>query len=133
MNTDMYPERYQYTREHEWVNTEGAIAVIGITDHAQKQLGDVVFVELPKVGIILHAKLSFGTVESVKSVSDIYAPVGGEVTEVNESLIDAPEVLNQDPHGEGWLVKIRMSDKNELRDLMTAEEYIGYVTAETES
>ena len=129
----MYPKHYRYTREHEWVNIEGDVAVLGITDHAQEELGDVVFVELPKVGVTLQATLSLGTVESVKAVSDIYTPVGGEVTEINESLIDAPEVLNQDPHGAGWLVKIRMNDKNELRDLMTAEEYIGYVTAETES
>ena len=133
MNNDMYPEDYQYTREHEWVNVKGDEALIGITHHAQDQLGDVVFVELPKVGAALHAALSFGTVESVKAVSDIYAPVGGEVIEVNESLIDAPEVLNQDPHGEGWLIKIRIRDKNELRNLMTAEDYAAYVAAETES
>ena len=129
----MYPEGYLYTREHEWVNAEGDEAAIGITHHAQDQLGDVVFVELPKVGASLHATLSFGTVESVKAVSDIYAPVGGEVIAVNESLIDAPEVLNEDPHGEGWLIKIRIRDKNELRNLMRAEQYAAYVAAETES
>ena len=129
----MYPEDYQYTREHEWVNVKGDEALIGITHHAQDQLGDVVFVELPKVGAALHAALSFGAVESVKAVSDIYAPVGGEVIEVNESLIDAPEVLNQDPHGEGWLIKIRIRDKNELRNLMSAEDYAAYAAAETES
>ena len=129
----MYPDNYQYTREHEWVKAAGDEAVIGITHHAQDQLGDVVFVELPKVGAALHATLSFGTVESVKAVSDIYAPLGGEVIAVNESLIDTPEVLNEDPHGEGWLIKIRIRDKNELRNLMTAEDYAAYVAAETES
>jgi glycine cleavage system H protein len=129
----MYPENYKYTREHEWINNKGEVAVIGITHHAQDQLGDVVFVELPKVGDSLHAEVSLGTIESIKAVSDIYAPVSGEVVEVNESLIDTPEVLNQDPHDKGWLVKIHMSDKNELRGLMTAEEYTGYVAAETES
>ena len=129
----MYPEHYQYTKEHEWVSTEGDVATVGITYHAQEQLGDVVFVELPKIGATLHAMLSLGAVESVKAVSDIYAPVGGEVIEVNESLIDAPEVLNQDPHNQGWLIRIRMSDKNELRELMTAEKYASYVAAETES
>tara|TARA_Y100000588_G_C14278722_1_gene935823 strand:- start:8865 stop:9254 length:390 start_codon:yes stop_codon:yes gene_type:complete len=129
----MYPENYKYTREHEWVNNQKEVAVIGITHHAQDQLGDVVFVELPEVGDSLHAEVSLGTVESVKAVSDIYAPVSGEVIEINELLIDTPEVLNQNPHDKGWLVKIRMSDKNELQGLMTAEEYTGYIAAETES
>ena len=129
----MYPDNYQYTREHEWVKAQGKEAIIGITHHAQDQLGDVVFVELPKVGAALHAMLSFGTVESVKAVSDIYAPLGGEVIAVNDLLIDAPEVLNEDPHGKGWLIKIRIRDKNELRNLMTAEDYAAYVAAETES
>ena len=96
-------------------------------------MGDVVFVELPKVGAKLHGTVSFGTVESVKAVSDIYAPVGGEVIEVNESLIDAPEKLNDDPHGDGWLVKIKLSDRNELKSLMTADAYQKYIAAESES
>ncbi len=129
----MYPEEYSYTEEHEWVEVDGDVATIGITHHAQDQLGDVVFVELPKVGAKLHGTVSFGTVESVKAVSDIYAPVGGEVIEVNESLIDAPEKLNDDPHGDGWLVKIRLSDKNELKSLMTANAYQKYIAAESES
>jgi len=129
----MYPEEYRYTEEHEWVEVDGDQATIGITHHAQDQLGDVVFVELPKVGIQLHATISFGTVESVKAVSDIYAPVGGEVVEINESLVDAPEKLNEDPHGDGWLIKIRLSDKNELKNLQTAEEYQKYIAAESES
>ena len=129
----MYPEEYSYTEEHEWVDVHGGQATIGITHHAQDQLGDVVFVELPKVGAQLHASISFGAVESVKAVSDTYAPVGGEVVEVNESLVDAPEKLNEDPHGDGWLIKIRLHDKNELKDLLSAEEYQAYIAAESES
>ena len=129
----MYPEEYGYTEEHEWVLVDGDEATIGITHHAQDQLGDVVFVELPKAGATLQATASFGTVESVKAVSDIYAPVGGEVIEVNESLIDAPEKLNDDPHGDGWLVKIKLIDKNELKSLMTADAYQKYIAAESES
>ncbi len=129
----MYPEEYRYTEEHEWVDVQGGQATIGITHHAQNQLGDVVFVELPKVGAQLHASISFGAVESVKAVSDTYAPVGGEVVEVNESLVDAPEKLNEDPHGDGWLIKIRLHDKNELKNLLTVEAYQAYIAAESES
>ena len=129
----MYPEEYRYTEEHEWVDVHGGQATIGITHHAQNQLGDIVFVELPKTGTQLHASISFGTVESVKAVSDIYAPVGGEVAEVNESLVDAPEKLNEDPHGDGWIVKIQLSDKNELKNLLTAAAYQEYIAAESES
>ena len=129
----MYPEEYCYTEEHEWVDVHGGQATIGITHHAQNQLGDVVFVELPKVGAQLHASISFGAIESVKAVSDIYAPVGGEVVEVNESLLNAPEKLNEDPHGDGWIVKIQLRDKNELNDLLTAKAYQTYIAAESES
>ncbi len=129
----MYPEEYRYTEEHEWVDVHGGQATIGITHHAQDQLGDVVFVELPRVGTQLHASISFGAIESVKAVSDIYAPVGGEVVEVNESLAGAPEKLNEDPHGDGWIVKIQLSDKNELKNLLTAEAYQEYIAAESES
>lgn len=129
----MYPEGYRYTKEHEWVNLDGGVAVIGITAHAQDQLGDVVFVELPAVDSKLHAGQTFGTVESVKAVSDIYSPVGGDVVEINEALIDAPEKINEDPHGEGWLVKAKIWDKAELNGLMTAADYEQYVAAETES
>lgn len=128
-----YPEEYRYTDEHEWVHVDGDQATIGITDHAQDQLGDVVFVELPKVNAKLQATVSFGTVESVKAVSDLYAPMSGEVVEVNESLVDKPEKLNEDPHGEGWLVKVRIEDKNELAKLMNAEKYQEFIAAETES
>ena len=129
----MYPDQYRYTREHEWVHVDGDEATVGITHHAQEQLGDVVYVELPKVGAGIHATRPFGTVESVKAVSDLYAPMSGKVTAVNESLVDAPEVLNEDPHTKGWLIRARISDKNELDNLMTAEDYQAYVAAEVES
>jgi glycine cleavage system H protein len=129
----MYPTDYRYTKEHEWIKAEGDSATVGITAHAQDQLGDVVFVELPKVGAKLQSAQSFGTVESVKAVSDIYAPVSGEVTEINEALVDTPEKLNEDPHGQGWLIRLKLSDKMELSKLMTAEQYQEYVAAEKES
>ena len=106
---------------------------VGITDHAQDQLGDIVFVELPKAGSRVQSMQSFGTVESVKAVSDIYAPMSGEVAEINESLVDEPEKLNSDPHDAGWLIKVRVEDQNELANLMTAEEYQAYIEAEQES
>jgi glycine cleavage system H protein len=129
----MYPESYRYTREHEWVNLQGDVATVGITHHAQDQLGDVVFVELPKVGARVQSMQSFGTVESVKAVSDIYAPLSGEVTEINDALVDTPEKLNEDPHGAGWLIKIKIGDKSEFDDLMTAADYQKYVAEESES
>ncbi len=129
----MYPQELRYTKEHEWVRVEGDTATVGITDHAQDQLGDIVFVELPKTGARVQSMQSFGTVESVKAVSDIYAPVSGEVVEVNESLVDEPEQLNSDPHGAGWLIKVQVEDHNELAQLMTAEEYKAYAEAERES
>ena len=122
------PEELQYTRSHEWVRTEGDTATIGITDHAQDELGDVVFVELPEVGATLDAGDSFGTVESVKAVSDLYTPVGGEVTEVNEALNDQPEKINEDPYGEGWMVKLRVSDEGS--DLLSASDYEQFVEEE---
>ena len=129
----MYPKDYRYTKEHEWVSVAGEVATIGITSHAQDQLGDVVFVELPQVSAKLHAGQTFGTVESVKAVSDIYSPISGDVVEINEELIDAPEKINEDPHGDGWLVKAKMANKAELDSLMSAEDYQQYVAAETES
>jgi glycine cleavage system H protein len=114
------PQDLQYTSSHEWVRTEGDTATVGISDHAQDELGDVVFVELPDEGATFDAGESFGTVESVKAVSDVYAPVGGEVVEVNSSLEDAPEKINDDPYGEGWLVKLRISGGG---DLLSPEEY----------
>jgi glycine cleavage system H protein len=114
------PEELQYTRSHEWVRTEGDTATIGITDHAQDELGDIVFVELPETGATFDAGDSFGTVESVKAVSDLYTPVGGEVVEVNEALGDSPEKINEDPYGEGWIVKIQVSGE---ADLLSASDY----------
>jgi glycine cleavage system H protein len=122
------PQDLQYTRSHEWVRTEDDTATVGISDHAQDELGDVVFVELPDEGATFNAGDSFGTVESVKAVSDVYAPVGGEVVEVNSSLEDAPEKINDDPYGEGWLVKLRTSGE---ADLLSPEEYEKVVEEES--
>jgi glycine cleavage system H protein len=126
----MYPENFRYTKEHEWAGVEGDIATIGITDHAQHELGDIVYVDLPKVGAQLETGKTLGSVESVKAVSDVYAPVSGEVTEINTTLADAPEKLNEDPHGAAWLVKVKLSNPAELQNLMTAAEYQTYVGAE---
>ncbi len=123
----MYPAGYRYTKEHEWVSVEGAAGTIGITDYAQAELGDVVFVELPKVGAQLKAGQSLGTVESVKAVSEIFSPVSGEVTETNPALSDSPEKINQDPHGTAWLVKIRLADPKEASSLMDAASYEAYI------
>jgi glycine cleavage system H protein len=122
------PEDLQYTKSHEWVRIEGDTATIGITDHAQDELGDVVFVELPDEDATFDAGESFGTVESVKAVSDLYTPVGGEVVEVNSSLEDAPENINEDPYGEGWIVKLRTTDEP---DLLSPEEYEQVVAEES--
>src|SRR5271157_828495 len=119
----MYPENLRYTKEHEWVLVEGDVGVIGITFHAQKELGDIVYVDLPKPGTAVEKGKSLGSVESVKAVSDVYAPVSGEVTETNPALADAPEKLNEDPHGEAWLVKIKLTAPEELKDLLSAEDY----------
>ena len=126
----MYPENFRYTKEHEWVLAEGGTGTIGITDHAQQELGDIVYVDLPKVGSHVEAGKSLGSVESVKAVSDIYSPVSGEVIAINESLSDAPEKLNGDPHGDAWLVKIRLSNHAEVESLMPAAEYLSYIGAE---
>jgi glycine cleavage system H protein len=114
------PGDLQYTRTHEWVRREGDSATVGITDHAQDELGDVVFVELPEEGATFGAGDAFGTIESVKAVSDLYAPVGGEVVEVNSALEDAPEKVNEDPYGDGWIIRLRVSGEG---DLLSAEEY----------
>lgn len=125
----MYPENFRYTKEHEWVLVEGDNGTIGITDHAQSELGDIVYVDLPKVGTRLSEGATMGSVESVKAVSDIYAPVSGEVVEVNESLATAPEKLNADPHGEAWLVKIRLSNPADVEKLLPAADYQTYIGA----
>jgi len=123
----MYSDEYRYTKEHEWIAVEGGVATIGITDHAQKELGDIVFVDLPQPGDAVAAGKTMGSVESVKAVSDIYSPVTGEVTEVNESLAGAPEKVNDDPHGEAWMVKVRLSNTGELDDLISAADYQSYI------
>ncbi|MCD6517465.1 MAG: glycine cleavage system protein GcvH [Candidatus Aminicenantes bacterium] len=123
----MYPEDFRYTKDHEWVKIEGDTASVGITDFAQSQLGDVVFVELPEIGEELKSHQTLGVVESVKAVSDIYSPISGEVTEVNEGLNDVPEILNQDPHSKGWIIKLKIKDKSELDELMSASEYEKYL------
>ena len=123
----MYPKDYRYTKEHEWIKADGATGTIGITDYAQHELGDVVFVELPKVGAQLKAGQSLGTVESVKAVSEIFTLVSGEVTETNPALVDAPEKINSDPHGSAWLIKIRLADPKEPASLMDAAAYEAYI------
>src|SRR5438477_9549084 len=126
----MYPSNLHYTKEHEWVRITEDIAVAGITDHAQDELGDIVYVDLPKVGTRLEKGKSLGSVESVKAVSDIFSPVSGEVTQINELLTTKPETLNADPHGAAWLVKVRMSAPDELQQLLTAKDYQTYIEAE---
>jgi glycine cleavage system H protein len=118
-----YPTQFRYTKDHEWVSLEGERAKVGITDHAQKELGDIVFVELPRVGTRLKKGETLGSVESVKAVSDIYAPVSGEVVEVNRGLESAPETANRDPHGAGWLVVLKMADPSEAKGLLDAAAY----------
>ena len=126
----MYPENYRYTKEHEWVLVEGDTATVGITDHAQEELGDIVYVDLPKVGTVIEQGKSLGSVESVKAVSDVYCPVSGEVTEVNSTLTDQPESLNTDPHGAAWLVKLKLSNPAQAQALMSAADYQAYIGAE---
>ncbi|PYT27405.1 MAG: glycine cleavage system protein GcvH [Acidobacteria bacterium] len=126
-----YPEELRYTKEHEWVLAEGDVGTVGITWHAQKELGDIVYVDLPKPGTRVEQGKSLGSVESVKAVSDIYSPVSGEVIETNETLSQSPEKLNEDPHGAAWLVKIRMSAPDEMKGLLAAAAYQTYVGAET--
>lgn len=122
-----YPEDCLYTKEHEWIRVNGKTGAVGITHYAQKQLGDIVFVELPKVGDHFDTNESFGTVESVKAVSEIYCPVAGEVTETNEAVVNSPEMLNSDPHGEAWLIEIKIQNPPDLEGLMSAEEYEEYI------
>ena len=126
------PPGLKYSKEHEWVVADDAVATIGITDHAQDQLGEIVYLELPAVGEKISKDDPFGVVESVKAVSDIYAPVSGTVVETNEGLPESPEVINEDPYGDGWLIKVRISDPSELEDLMDAEEYEDMVASEKE-
>ena len=122
-----YPKSYRYTKEHEWIEMKADLATIGVTDHAQHELGDVVFVELPKPGAKIEAGKSFGTVESVKAVSEIYAPASGEVIEANGELQNKPETINNDPHGAGWLIKVRLTNAKGISDLMDAAAYEAYI------
>src|SRR5215467_534322 len=122
----MVPEDLRYTKDHEWIRVEGDVGTVGITDHAQEELGDIVYVELPKVGAKLEQSTTFGSVESVKAVSDIYSPASGEVTEANSALADAPEKVNEDPYGAGWIMKLRLSAPDQVQSLMTAAQYQEY-------
>jgi len=124
-----FPQDYRYTREHEWVKVEGDTGTIGITDHAQESLGDIVFVELPKPGAEIAAGKSFGTVESVKAVSELYAPVSGTVTAVNDALADSPEKINSDAHG-SWMIKVKLKDTAEAGKLLSAADYEKFVAEE---
>ena len=124
------PEDLNYTKDHEWVRVKGSDATVGITDHAQNQLGDVVYVELPKAGDKFEASEPFGSVESVKAVSEIYMPVSGSVIEVNDSLNDAPEQVNEDPYGEGWMIRIRIDNPAQVDALLTSIEYEDYIKEE---
>jgi len=126
------PDELLYSKEHEWVLQEDDIATIGITDHAQAELGDVVFVELPQVGTPFSAADPFGTVESVKAVSEIYMPVSGKIVEINKSLLDSPQQVNDDPYGKGWIIRTRLDDPTELKGLMSSQEYSQYVQDESQ-
>ncbi len=126
------PPEARYTKEHEWVLMEDGVALVGITDFAQSELGDIVYVELPSVGSEVKAAEPFGNIESVKSVSDLFAPVSGAIADVNTRLSDSPELMNSDPYGEGWIVRIEPSNSAELEELLTADEYAEYIGAETE-
>lgn len=123
----MHPSDLKYHKEHEWVRVEGDIAVIGISHFAQDQLGEVVYVDMPDAGDAVTADETFGEIESVKSVSELYSPVSGEIVEVNESLDDSPETVNADPYGDGWMIKVRMSDTSEIDALMSAADYESFI------
>lgn len=125
-------EELKYTNDHEWAHEEGEVLVIGITDYAQDSLGEIVYIELPSEGDEITKGDPFGAVESTKAVSDLYAPVSGDVIEVNEALLDSPEIINSDPYGEGWMIKVKVYDPGELDDLMNFEEYTDFVDNEEE-
>jgi len=126
------PADLLYTKEHEWLLVDGDVATIGITDYAQQELGDVVYVELPEEGHELEPEDEFGSVESVKAVSEIYSPVSGVVKEVNTELDDNPELVNEDPYGDAWMIRVVLSDKSQLENLMTADQYQEYISEEEE-
>lgn len=128
----MYPTEYLYSKEHEWVRVQDDICVLGITEFAQQELGEVVYVELPEVGQVFDANDEIGTIESVKAVAEVYTPVAGEIVEINDAVVDDPELLNEEPHSEGWLVKIRFSSAADLKSLMSSEQYEEYVKSGAE-
>lgn len=125
------PSELKYSREHEWIRVEGNLVTIGITDYAQEELGDIVNVELPDEGDEIHKDEAFGAVESVKASSEVFSPVSGKIIEVNEPLLDAPEMINEDPYDEGWMVKVELSDSSELDELMDAAGYMQYIEEES--
>jgi glycine cleavage system H protein len=125
----MYPTDYRYTKQHEWVKVDGTVGIVGVTHYAQQELGDVVFVDMPKPGTKIKVGTSFGTVESVKAVSEIYSPVSGEITETNPLLSDAPEKINSDPHITAWLIKVKLDDPKETAALMDAAAYEAYIAS----
>jgi glycine cleavage system H protein len=127
----MYPQDLHYTKQHEWVRLSDDVGVVGITDYAQQELGDIVYVDLPRVGAKVEQGKAMGSVESVKAVSDIYSPVSGEVIEINDALAKAPEKMNESPHGDGWMVKIRLSAPAEIPGLLSAADYEKFVEEET--
>ncbi|MFL6201135.1 MAG: glycine cleavage system protein GcvH [Thermoanaerobaculia bacterium] len=128
----MYPTEYLYSKEHEWVRVQDDICVLGITEFAQQELGEVVYVELPEVGQVFDANDEIGTIESVKAVAEVYSPVAGEIVEINDAVVDDPELLNEEPHTEGWLVKVRFSSAADLKSLMSSEQYEEYVKSGAE-
>ncbi len=126
------PDDLHYSKDHEWVRVEGNVAIVGITDYAQDSLGDVVYVELPKVGDEFAANESFGSVESVKAVSEVFSPVSGEIVGTNDALADAPEKVNTDPYGEGWMIRVQLANAGEVDSMLTAAEYEDFTKAEAE-
>jgi glycine cleavage system H protein len=126
-----FPADCGYTKEHEWVRVQDGVAIVGITEYAQKELGDVVFVELPKVGETFDTNETFANVESVKAVSEVFSPVAGEVLEVNQELVDSPQLVNDDPYGDGWFIKLKVADAEELKDLLNSDEYAEFVAEES--
>jgi glycine cleavage system H protein len=126
-----FPTDCSYTKEHEWVRVQDGVAIVGITEYAQKELGDVVFVELPKVGDTFDTNETFANVESVKAVSEVFSPVAGEVLEVNQELVDSPQLVNDDPYGDGWFIKLKVADAEELKDLLNSDEYAEFVAEES--
>jgi len=124
------PEDRHYAQSHEWVKIDGDVGTIGITDHAQKELGEIVYLELPDVGHVFNADEEFGTVESVKAVSELFSPISGEVVEINKGAVSEPGIINDDPFGDGWLIRLKLSTDEEVNKLMTAEQYAEYVRSE---